>query len=130
MTEMTAKLHLRGKNTILFAQLKFFLQRVHVTNVLISKKWYRKWLYNVFLAGLFHRGISQSGTAHCPWALTRPGLAKKNAQRLGQLMMCPTANSKDMLKCLQTRKPLDLIATDRAYQVGIENFYLECVILK
>ncbi|XP_051166329.1 venom carboxylesterase-6 [Leptopilina boulardi] len=67
--------------------------------------------------GLFHRGISQSGTALCPWGLTRPGLAKKQAEKLGKLMKCPTGDSRELLKCLKTKNHIDIIATDRDFQV-------------
>ncbi|XP_043477786.1 venom carboxylesterase-6-like [Leptopilina heterotoma] len=67
--------------------------------------------------GLFHRGISQSGTALCPWGLTRPGLAKKQAEKLGKLMDCTTSDSRDLLKCLKTKNHIDIIARDRAFQV-------------
>ncbi|KRT86636.1 hydrolase, partial [Oryctes borbonicus] len=51
--------------------------------------------------GLFHRGISQSGTAINPWALQEASLDK--AKRLAALMGCPTTNSKEIIKCLKLR---------------------------
>lgn len=68
--------------------------------------------------GLFHRAISQSGTGHCPWALTRPGFAKKKATKMGELLDCPSKNSKQLLDCLRTRDAVDVIATDRSFQVS------------
>ncbi|XP_012270621.1 venom carboxylesterase-6 [Orussus abietinus] len=67
--------------------------------------------------GLFHRGISQSGTALCPWGLTRPGLARKQANRLGDVLQCPVHDSKDLLDCLRKKDAVDIIATDRSFQV-------------
>ncbi|XP_014217028.1 venom carboxylesterase-6-like [Copidosoma floridanum] len=67
--------------------------------------------------GLFQRGISQSGTALCPWALTRPGLAKKKAQRLAELLNCPKDDTKKLVACLRTKDPIEIIGTDRAFQV-------------
>ncbi|KAG8035023.1 hypothetical protein G9C98_005445 [Cotesia typhae] len=67
--------------------------------------------------GLIHRGISQSGTALCPWVLTRPGEAKDKSKRLGELLKCPTDNSAQLIACLRKKKAVDIIATDRAYQI-------------
>ncbi|XP_043270961.1 venom carboxylesterase-6-like [Venturia canescens] len=67
--------------------------------------------------GLFHRGISQSGTVLCPWVLTRPGIAKKQANKLGQLLDCPTSTSTELIKCLKKKDAIDIIGTDRAFQV-------------
>lgn len=66
--------------------------------------------------GLFHRAISQSGTAHCPWTLTRPGAAEAKAKKLGELLNCPTDNSKALIDCLRTKDAVDIIGTDRAFQ--------------
>ncbi|KAK9297565.1 hypothetical protein QLX08_008786 [Tetragonisca angustula] len=67
--------------------------------------------------GLFHRAISQSGTGHCPWALTRPRSASKQAAKMAELLDCPSKNSKQLLACLRTRDAVDIIATDRSFQV-------------
>lgn len=66
--------------------------------------------------GLFHRGISESGNVYCPWTLTPPGLARKNAMKLGKLVGCPTGDSKSLIECLRKKDPADIIGTDRAYQ--------------
>ncbi|XP_044018144.1 venom carboxylesterase-6-like [Aphidius gifuensis] len=67
--------------------------------------------------GLFHRGISHSGTALCPWVLTRPGVAKKQAKRLGQYLNCPTDSSKKLLDCLMKKDAVEIIATDKKFQI-------------
>nr|QCC89025.1 carboxylesterase 10 [Meteorus pulchricornis] len=67
--------------------------------------------------GLIHRGISQSGTALCPWVLTRPGLAQKQAKRLGEFLNCPTTNSAELVRCLRKQNAADIVATDRRFQV-------------
>ncbi|XP_014603712.1 PREDICTED: venom carboxylesterase-6 [Polistes canadensis] len=66
--------------------------------------------------GLFHRAISQSGTAHCPWTLTRQGTAKIKAQSVGKLVNCPTDDSKALIECLRTKDAYDIIGTDRHFQ--------------
>ncbi|XP_033212485.1 venom carboxylesterase-6-like [Belonocnema kinseyi] len=75
--------------------------------------------------GLFHRGISQSGTALSPWALNKPGLAKKQAKKLAKLLECPTDDSKELLQCLRTKNHIDIIATDRAFQFLHNNDFLK-----
>ncbi|XP_039294745.1 venom carboxylesterase-6 isoform X1 [Nilaparvata lugens] len=56
--------------------------------------------------GLFHKGISGSGAVLNPWALVDsvPQKTRKLASSLG----CPTANSADLVACLQTR-PAEMI---------------------
>ncbi|KAI4457910.1 carboxylic ester hydrolase [Holotrichia oblita] len=51
--------------------------------------------------GLFHRGISQSGTALSPWAIQEASLDK--AKRLAVLMGCPTRSSREIVDCLKVR---------------------------
>ncbi|XP_063991352.1 uncharacterized protein LOC135169896 [Diachasmimorpha longicaudata] len=65
----------------------------------------------------FHRGISHSGTALCPWVLTRPGIAKRQAKRLGELLNCPTDSSAELLSCLKKKDHEEIIATDREFQI-------------
>lgn len=67
--------------------------------------------------GLFHRAISQSGNAYCPWTLTRPGSAKKKATKVAELLGCPSKDSKQLVACLRTKKAFDIIATDRSFQI-------------
>ncbi|XP_076548202.1 carboxylic ester hydrolase [Osmia lignaria lignaria] len=66
--------------------------------------------------GLFHRAISQSGNGHCPWALAKPGSPKKKALKLAEILDCPS-DSKQLLACLRKKNAVDIIATDRAFQV-------------
>nr|WAJ59855.1 carboxylesterase [Apis mellifera] len=67
--------------------------------------------------GLIHRAISQSGNGHCLWTLTRPGLAKKKAAKVAELLDCPSNDSKQLVDCLRKKKAIDIIATDRAFQI-------------
>ncbi|XP_060814384.1 carboxylic ester hydrolase [Bombus pascuorum] len=66
--------------------------------------------------GLFHRAISQSGTADCRWALAKPGSARKKATKVAELLSCPSENSKQLVECLRTKDAIELIATDRSFQ--------------
>nr|CAD7404517.1 unnamed protein product [Timema cristinae] len=65
--------------------------------------------------GLFHRGISQSGTALCSWTLAPNGSSKHQAQKLATLLNCPSAPSKALVDCLRKREAKDIIATDKDF---------------
>ena len=67
--------------------------------------------------GLFHRAISQSGNGYCPWAVERPGAAKKKATKVAELLDCPSEDTKQLLACLRKKSAVDIIGTDRAFQV-------------
>lgn len=71
-----------------------------------------------FKTGLFHRAISQSGSGHCPWTLARPGTAKKKATKVAELLSCPSKSSKNLIECLRNKNAIDIIATDREFQVS------------
>ncbi|XP_038216933.1 venom carboxylesterase-6-like [Zerene cesonia] len=66
-------------------------------------------------AGLFHKAISQSGTALVPWAEAAPGEALRQAWRLARLLRCPQAPSWRMLHCLRSRDSYDIIATEFSF---------------
>lgn len=51
--------------------------------------------------GLFHRGISHSGSALQPWALSKHPL--KQAQKLARLVGCPEEPSSELKACLKQR---------------------------
>eukprot|EP00102_Acyrthosiphon_pisum_P017441 XP_008188838.1 PREDICTED: esterase FE4-like [Acyrthosiphon pisum] len=54
--------------------------------------------------GLFHRGIVESGSAFCGWALTENTIQK--TKELAESLGCPTYYSKDTVKCLRSRPAL------------------------
>ncbi len=58
----------------------------------------------LFISGLFHRAISQSGGATAPWA-TKLTDSLKQAQRFASNIKCPTSNTKEMVKCLKEASP-------------------------
>lgn len=54
--------------------------------------------------GLFHRGIAQSGTNLAPWgAVAHPEVARKRAEKLGEMLGCPLKDSNygEMVECLR-----------------------------
>ncbi|CAG9781922.1 unnamed protein product [Diatraea saccharalis] len=63
-------------------------------------------------AGLFHKAISESGTAMVPWAEQSPGEAERNAYLLGKFVGCPNEDSKSLIECLRTKDSYDLINTE------------------
>ena len=73
----------------------------------------------VLFTGLFHRGISQSGTALCTWAFAANGSSVHQAKKLASLLDCPTNPNADLVHCLRTKDAADIIATDRQFMVGL-----------
>lgn len=52
--------------------------------------------------GLFHRGISQSGTNLAPWgAVAHKGVAQSRSEKLADMMGCDNSNHKSMIECLR-----------------------------
>ncbi|KAG7176035.1 juvenile hormone esterase-like [Homarus americanus] len=49
---------------------------------------------------LFHKAISQSGTAYSPHAIVRN--ARSQALKFGLMLGCPTATSQDLMRCLRS----------------------------
>lgn len=56
---------------------------------------------------LFHRAISMSGTAFCPWVFAEKSAGK--TKTLASSVQCPTENSKLLLECLQTKPAKDVL---------------------
>jgi carboxylesterase type B len=59
------------------------------------------------IVGLFHRAISQSGTALHWWGFTNAG--RDRAFRLGQALECNTSNPDELLECLQNAQTKDIV---------------------
>lgn len=76
---------------------------------------FKKW---VMLPGLFHKAISESGSALVPWAEAPPGEALRNAFQLAKFLECPQAPSADMIKCLRTKDSYDIINTEFNFYVS------------
>ncbi|XP_073973312.1 juvenile hormone esterase-like [Rhodnius prolixus] len=65
-------------------------------------------MYSPMSRGLFHRAISQSGTALSPWANVPLGIARRRAIKMAQLFHCPTESSQLILDCLGTKNAYEL----------------------
>ena len=70
--------------------------------------------------GLFHRSISQSGTATCSWALTPKGRPKALAEQVAGLFDCPANTSKDLISCLRKQDAYKLYSADREIKVSCQ----------
>nr|AWW17128.1 carboxylesterase E13 [Subpsaltria yangi]AWW17130.1 carboxylesterase E15 [Subpsaltria yangi] len=57
--------------------------------------------------GLFHRGISMSGSTLCPWTQTEEARAK--AVKLANALGCPTITSAEMVDCLKRRPARSIV---------------------
>ena len=64
--------------------------------------------------GLFHRGISESGTNLSPWgAVALKNVAKARAIKLGEMLSCPLtkSNFKAIIDCLKKIPAEDIMKT-------------------
>jgi len=68
--------------------------------------------------GLFHRSISQSGTATCPWVVKREGKAKALAEQVAGMFDCPAHPRKDLISCLRKQDAYKLYNADLAIEVS------------
>lgn len=70
----------------------------------------------LIFAGLFHRGVSQSGTALDSWVV--PGSQLKVANQLGEKLGCPTETSTELRDCLRTRSAKYLVSSSPSLLIG------------
>jgi len=70
--------------------------------------------------GLFHRSISQSGTATCLWVLTPKGRPKALAEQVAGLFDCPANTSKDLISCLRKQDAYKLYNADHSIKVSCQ----------
>jgi carboxylesterase type B len=68
--------------------------------------------------GLFHRAISQSGAATCPWAVTPKGRAKALAEQVAGQFDCPAHPSKDLISCFRKQDAYKLYNAELAIKVS------------
>jgi carboxylesterase type B len=57
--------------------------------------------------GLFNKAITQSGLSTMPWGILPDPAAQ--ARRFALQNNCPTVNTKEMVKCLKSKKASDLV---------------------
>lgn len=63
----------------------------------------------------FTRAILQSGVPNCPWASVTPAEARRRATLLGKLVGCNGGNDTELVDCLRSKTPQELI--DQEWQV-------------
>ncbi|XP_032400331.1 acetylcholinesterase [Etheostoma spectabile] len=63
----------------------------------------------------FTRAILQSGVPNCPWASVSPAEARRRATLLGKLVGCNGGNDTELVDCLRSKSPQELI--DQEWQV-------------
>lgn len=66
-------------------------------------------------AGLFRTGMSLSGTALMPWALTKN--SRNKALKLGELMNCDTTDIREMIECLRSVPARNLFEAQNNFTV-------------
>ncbi|XP_044261769.1 venom carboxylesterase-6-like [Tribolium madens] len=71
--------------------------------------------------GLYHRGISQSGTMLNQWVLTEKPLEK--AKKLAALLGCGTKRNDKMVECLKWRPGRQIVAAVKDFQPWLYNPY-------
>ncbi|GLV38036.1 uncharacterized protein CBL_07834 [Carabus blaptoides fortunei] len=71
--------------------------------------------------GLFHRGISASGTALCNWALAESPLQK--TWTMGKLLGCTQNNTHDLVECLRNKTAAEITETVKHFQPWLYNPY-------
>lgn len=65
--------------------------------------------------GLFHAGISLSGTALMPW--TQAKNSREKAFKLAELVNCETTNIQNMIQCLKSKPPRTLLEAQAKFMV-------------
>ncbi|KAK4880937.1 hypothetical protein RN001_004256 [Aquatica leii] len=69
--------------------------------------------------GLFHRGISQSGSVLNPWVLSERSLEK--SQQLGVYLNCPITSTKKLVACLKKKPAQNIIVSTKIFQPWLHN---------
>ncbi|PSN42556.1 Venom carboxylesterase-6 [Blattella germanica] len=65
--------------------------------------------------GLFHRGISQSGTALVIWASAPNGSTIHHTRKLATLLDCPVDNNNKLLSCLRSKDAKEIASKDKEF---------------
>lgn len=78
--------------------------------------------------GLFHRAISQSGSAIAPWVITAPMLARNRTNVLGILTGCPLTSSELLVRCLRDLPAEELLKVYPKFYV-ISTYCIRCYLI-
>ncbi|XP_063991353.1 uncharacterized protein LOC135169897 [Diachasmimorpha longicaudata] len=69
--------------------------------------------------GLFHRAISESGTAINSWSYSPPRFTRSHARRLARELGCSTETSQKILECLRTKNASTITIQPTNWQVFV-----------
>lgn len=69
--------------------------------------------------GLFQNGISHSGSALNPWAMTKK--ADEKARKVGLILDCPVNSTQELKKCLKSKPAEDIVRTVGKFQPWLYN---------
>nr|XP_060635748.1 acetylcholinesterase [Anolis sagrei ordinatus] len=58
---------------------------------------------------LFRRAILQSGAPNGPWATITPAESRRRATVLGKRLGCPVGNDSELVGCLRSKRPQELV---------------------
>lgn len=72
----------------------------------------------ILFSGLFHKGMSLSGTVLVPWTIVEN--SKEKANKLGELVGCETKSSQVLVDCLRKRPGVKIIQQTKHFYVSYE----------
>jgi len=73
--------------------------------------------------GLFHNGISQSGSIGSPWSFQRS--PARQARIYAEKLNCPVFPVLEMVKCMKSASPKSLMDANKGFQVSQRNSLTE-----
>ncbi|XP_073975369.1 carboxylic ester hydrolase-like isoform X4 [Rhodnius prolixus] len=79
--------------------------------------------YRLGPLGLFHKAVSQSGTAVSCWVTVPPGVARSQAIHLAKQLNCSVNSSQMILDCLKTKNAYEMVELYTEYVTGDETDY-------
>ncbi len=74
-------------------------------------------MFFIFLLGLFHRAIAQSGATGCPWAIQHS--VGEYTRILAEDVNCPTSNSRELLACLRITEAKQIMESRKKLMIPI-----------
>uniref|UniRef100_T1HHT2 Carboxylic ester hydrolase n=1 Tax=Rhodnius prolixus TaxID=13249 RepID=T1HHT2_RHOPR len=79
-------------------------------------------MYSPMSRGLFHKAVSQSGTAVSCWVTVPPGVARSQAIHLAKQLNCSVNSSQMILDCLKTKNAYEMVELYTEYVGFIKAF--------
>lgn len=79
--------------------------------------------------GLFHKGILQSGTPLCRWAVAPPGLIRKRTEAVAVIAGCHFNTSEEILNCLKQLPANYIVELHNKFVVSIIFLWRVCFLV-